>query len=508
MKKICLRLLCLCFVIIFGIPLSACMETIPEYSYTQTYLRYIEDGGDRLIYGEQADHTQTAHAEYLFDTSLSQDTKNRCVYYTEQLPSFIHPEKIQVCILSNNAYQGTYLDGRILYTHQQDFRSTEYAADVLLAVFGPYCNYGLAYGYANYIARELGRDHAQTTAFAAPAAEYCCDLNLLCFSTQYVSASDVTSAKRLAIGFVDEYIKENGAAALEELLAASGDPEKLDRFNTVLGSWYEQNGVIYAPTKILYRHGGESYEFIANNDYAVFYVRKDWVEKTTERYEVISPTFLHENYAEVKEYFESNTESMTKLRSLFGLDHYFDPVSVCYKNTPDGTWFGSTPRTITLDAMCHLLHEYIHSLTEPYLRENSLWVSEGLSQYFSYYYEYPLALEYLNYDMNNCKRQSNTEIIFIYKAWLGRDIDLSKDVNELNDVITYYFGYSSPDRSYYAAASFLNYIIANYGEQTAIQYYLSHNGTFTELDKSFSTLTSEWKEYIESKYSSFPRHNG
>lgn len=456
--------------------------------------------------GNKPTLSATDYADYLFDTSLSEDVKNRCIYYTEQVLSFISPEKIKVCVFAEDTYDSTYLSDGILYTHQQNFESVEYIADILLAIFGSYCNYGLAYGFSNHIAKELSREYSKADAFDVAKAEYCYDLNLLCFSSQYVSASDVALNKILAVSFVNEYIKNNGIRAFEKLFAASGDTRELEHFNKELSDWYEQNGVTYTPTDILYRHGGELYEFIANNKYAIFCVRKEWVELTTERYDVISPTFLHENYAEVKEYFESNTESMTKLRSLFNLDNYFDPVYIYYKNTPYGTWFGSTSRTITLDAMCNLLHEYIHSITDPYLRENSLWVSEGLSQYFSYYYEYPLALEYFNYDKNNCNRQANTEIIFIYKERLGRDIDLYKDVNALNDVITYYFDFSSPNQSYYAAASFLHYIVTTYGEQTAINYYLSHNGTFAELNKSFSELAAEWKEYIENEYKSFPKY--
>lgn len=510
MKKNRPVLLLLCLLILVSIPLAACSEKedIPEYSYNKTYLQFIEEDGNRLIYGKQADCTETEFADYCFDASLSEDDKNSCVYYTEQVLSLIDSERITVCVFDNETYDSTYLTEGMLYTNLRDFKSVEYAADVLLAVFGPYCNYGLAYGYANHLAKELGRSYTKASSFAASKSEYCYDLNLLCFSTQYVSASDIKSVKRLAISFVDEYINGHGTAAFEELFAASGNAEELDSFNSSLSDWYAQNGVEYTPTNILYRHGGELYEFIANNKYAVFCVRKEWVELTTERYDVISPTFLHEDYSEVKEYFEGNTGSMTKLRTLFALDNYFDPVTIYYKNTANGTWFGSTSRTITIDAMCNLLHEYIHSLTEPYLREDSLWVSEGLSQYFSYYYEYPLALEYLNYDMNNTPRQENTEIFFIYKEWLGRDIDLATDVNELNDVGCYYYDISSPNQSYRAAASFLHYMVTTYGEQTAIGYYLSHNGTFVELDKSFDELTADWKEYLDSKYSFFPKYTG
>lgn len=481
-------------------------DNIPEYSYTKTNLQFIENGGDRLIYGNQADFYETEHAKYLFDTSVPEKDKNKCIYYTEQVLSYTSTKRITVCIFNPNTYNYTYFEENTLYTHVQNFKSVEYTANLLLAEFGSYCNYGLAYGYANYISEKLGREYSEASDTNTISAENCYDLNLLCFSSKYVSQNDVSLSKELAIRFVNDYMAQNGAQAFEEIFASSGDTMTLENFNAALSHWYEQIGVTYTPTNILYRNGGELYEFIADNHYAIFYVRKGWTEKTTERYTVIDKDFLHKNYAEVKEYFESNTASMTNLRKLFDLDNYYDPVNIYYKNTANGTWFGSSTRTITIDAICHLLHEYIHSLTEPYLKENQLWVSEGLSQYFSYYYEYPLAIEYFNYDMNNCVRQANTEILYVFKERLGRDIDLSKDVNTLNDVITYFFDYSSPNASYYAAASFLNYIVTNYGEQAAINYYLSHGGSFAELDKSFDELTSDWINYIDNTYYDYPKY--
>ena len=68
-------------------------------------------------------------------------------------------------------------------------------------------------------------------------------------------------------------------------------------------------------------------------------------------------------------------------------------------NAPENSYYELVPHRVFLTHIESLMHEYIHSLTLAYAREE-MWVVEGVARYFSIRYDY-YSIDFLNADANS-----------------------------------------------------------------------------------------------------------
>ncbi len=101
---------------------------------------------------------------------------------------------------------------------------------MLLAGYGEWGNYGLAYGYADYLCQKAGLDNGEknpavqdTGSLLTVSAPELYDLNLLCFDEKFVTSEDVEASKNNARLLVADYLSSHSEAEFLELLSASGD---------------------------------------------------------------------------------------------------------------------------------------------------------------------------------------------------------------------------------------------------------------------------------------------
>jgi len=479
--------------------------TPPELTYTATTVSYGE------LFGEYSfikfmDRAETERAVYYFETTVGEDQRLACATATEQILSKLGAlaEKPSIAIFDPSTYDSVNIVENTLYAPVRTWKSMDYAMDVLLAACGQCGHYGLAYGYANRLSDRFGWAKSIKGSFAAPENQETCDLNLLCFDPAFVSEADVLTAQKLSCDFVNSYIKANGEEAFQALLLASDTAEGMEAVSAALGEYYQGKGLTYTPSTLRFGYGGEVVDYVVRSDLGTFHVGADWVDDVYEISPNIHKNFLHENYGEAKEFFTVNLQLMQSYQELFGLDGYNNKLSIAFPNhsLQRDSFYASGPHKITLLSAISLQHEYIHSLTMPRLEEMELWKVEGFAQCFEFYYYDPYRVPALNQDWNSDENMTRFKILKEYSEVMGRPLDLFVDTHMMSDLLTYYYHLKSPNSTYDSGASFVWFLINQYGMEDVVQHIY---GDKRPLPKSYKELVAEWNQYIEETYQEYSR---
>ena len=219
---------------------------------------------------------------------------------------------------------------------------------------------------------------------------------------------------------------------------------------------------------------------------------------------MVSEDFLHEDYGEVRQFFEYHVEQMRCCQEFFGFDSYNNDLSVFFKNhrvVSAPSQYFLHKHKIHLEFASAMMHEYIHSVMYGRFDDfgRSKWKTEGFAQYFSYKYN-----SYM-YDSYNDDWNSSSYIKWVqeYIDSIGRPIDCRTDFRDLDDLRVYVTGRTDPNSSYVSGASFIGYLADQYGEQAVIAYVCSDNDYNAEWDKSYDELVQDWRKYINDNYSQY-----
>lgn len=510
MRKIIITLTLLSL-IVFSMSIIACTDNV-AYTGNDTYtdnlglvykgdlIFYLEETSQLQIYGE---HTSYDGVNYAFEYTIPTEEREDCVKISSELLNRIgYKEPLSINVLETKKFgDNTYIADNVLYTYRQDFENVDYAAKIINAVYGKYCNYGLSYGYANYLLNDLGYENGQAAALAELDDKYLYDMNILCFSSAYASEEQVTQIQNFSTSLVNEYIKNYGENSFISLLSKTGDTADIIGASESLNAIYSACGIDYTSTPVLYTFGGKGNDFVAKSQFAEFYINDGWTDNATlSTYpgNFVDESFLHSDYNEVKTYFETITVDMGKFQEFFDMDEYNNDLTVIfYEGNTDGnvSFYKQSEHKIFLKTITSMMHEYIHSLTLKYAK-SELWAVEGFARRYSILYD-TCSIDSLNYEYNH-PDPTNPELGYIdlYRNYIGRDIDVSVDADILIDFLVQYNQLFDANQSYASGASFIQYLEKQYGVQTAINYACSKNGEYAVLDKSQEELEAEWIDFL------------
>lgn len=476
-----------------------------EYSFTQTNLRYSEMNS-QFSFSKDVLCTETAFARYCFEATVDKAQQSACIVATDKILALLEVEETRpdIYVFSENTFDGTNIIGNTLYTRAADWESVEYATDIILTVYGEGCHYGLAFGYADMLCEKLGWETYSGSSSAVPELADIMDLNLLCFDDRFASEADIAAARTLSCAFAEAFSKANGPDALCDLLSLSGTQAGMETLSSALEAFYSENGIEYSPATLRFAYGGVSYDYAVFTEFASFYVGTDWTDSNEAANPLVSENFLHENYAETKEFFERNILQMDSYQNLFALPDYDNDLVIALPNSKNGSqysYYRSDRHMIVLFNVDSLMHEYIHSLTKPDPTQEQ-WETEGFARFFSYYFDH-YSIAFLNVDYNNATESDATRYIYEYKASLDRPIDISCDFREIENIAVYSRGYTDPNASYVSGSSFVQFLVGLYGEASVVDYIY---GNGIELPMSYDDLVDEWNQYINDNYSGFSRY--
>ena len=526
-------------------------NTMQEFVWENQDYSGLEYNSSLYIYPDEYKlHSITTNMEtatvgnrtYGFEKAIPKEERKACIEATEIILARVgYDDALNIYVYTDELGGGSYYidqskkneSGNSFITYISDWKGADYVTGVLLSVYGKYGNYGVAYGYANYLCDSLlnvwenitddtddnrknivSDTQSNEANYGQPVfdAQYnCYDLNLLCFDDDFVTADEIVEAKAVSSAFVRDYIKNNGEDALKELLKKSGDVQLCHEFNTELGKWYNENGLVLSKplSEVLYSYGGYSYQYVVYNEYAVFYIDRKWKDTIYYMNPLVTENFLHEDYARTKEFYEINTEQMRQYRELFDIeDCVMDvpvvlsnkKISIAIKNKESEFAHGR----IYLRDISSLTHEYIHAICTP-TALGDFWAVEGWARPFDMRYNY-YGYDYLNIYWNGIEEDSKDFgyiIEFISKK--GSPIDMRTDYKDVDSLGIYYNSYYSPDYNYESGASFIYYLSDTYGEKKVIDYVCKNHDLTTVTDKTYSELVEDWKNYMENKYSEYSK---
>lgn len=488
MKKLMALLLCVVIVGCTGCK-NASVDPI-VYEYTAQKIDYA-DGS--FSSGYVLDFLQTSNAHYYFSTSVADPDRRSCIEATEQiLKEFSTLENAPtICVLE---IEDTYIEGNTLFLNPQDWISVDYATKVLLAASGQCSHYGLAYGYASLLCDRFGWGKSNAEAFAIAGDVEVYDLNYLCFDARFTSEADVSTAKSVSMDFVLDCMDKLGEESLQQLLLDSDTTVGMEHVASTLNTYYEANNQRIDVSTIRYGFGGVSNDYIVSTDRGIFYICKDWIDHSIDYNSEVSANFLHEAYSDIRNYFTINLKQMAQYQALFGLASYDDNLTVIFTNTRTSggaSEYRLNGHTIYLTSIMDLMHEYIHALTIPSaVRDLDNWEKEGFTTYFSVWYDF-YSRDFLNNDYNS------SSTLAPLREKLGRPLDVVTDNADVLNYVVFTKNWFDSNMNYWAGASFVGYLVNQYGLESVIQYIY---GTGEPLSKPITTLTKDWIEFLQITY--------
>lgn len=503
MKKNMVLIILLCSMLVFS---SCGSDSVPELTFTTEKVAFRESK-NVFIGSEDMELTSVDGVTYAFEQTISLEDRIACVVKTRSILKKVGLEKeIHLYLYTNDTYNNTYINDGAIYTSLQSWESPEYISYLLLGMFGEYCNYGAIYGYASFLCGQLDKSTMKKKEFVWEEEDSSAlDLNLLCFNENFVSQKEMEEIKKISALFVVDYIDLYGVDKFHELLINSGTVENVDLFNKELSNFYSANNIDYLPSNILYTFGGWAHDYIAKCQYATFFVGNGWYDENKELNPLTDENFLHQNYSDVKKFFEINSDQMGKYQSLFGLEPYNNNLAVYFSNSKSlsqTSFYHPKEHAIYLMNVDSLMHEYIHSITLEKNHSYSTWSVEGVARYFSYKYDY-YGIAMLNVDYN--RPSSGRELLYVreYKEKIGRDIDIEMDFTELENIAVYSRSYTDPNDGYVTGSSFVAYLVSQFGESEAINIIFSEQGIEQSL---YTELAENWVSYINTNYADYSKY--
>lgn len=452
---------------------------------------------------------KTNRGTYYISNSVEEAVADDCIEATDAVRKELGETGGSIALFAEGEYGGKLLEYGCLYTTQTNFESVEYIADLLLLQYGAYCNYGLAYGYANYIAGQLGWEHRAPQMFAALENAALYDCNLLCFLPAFSSEEEVERVKENSAFLAAEYIAANGADAFCKVLRNSGDPERQAETAAYFQSAYRDLGITYSYLPVLVSYGGENYAYTLHTEFADWYIDRDFRDATLEENPLLKEGFLLQDYTEAREFYSVNLEQMKRYQELFSLPAYNNSLKFILTNDYNGyadSFYHPEEHTAYIKTVASLMHEYIHSLTMPYIRQEP-WAYEGLARYFSYYYDV-YGLSYLNedYRKETAEETPANRYAIQFKEKVRREIDIAQDFRELENAQVYSYSSYDVNGSYLSASSFVQYLIVRFGQENAIWYLCAENGQYFDPGVTLDELLRDWQAYIEKNYSEYYKY--
>lgn len=487
MSRKLLLLLLFCFI------LTGCRANTSEnitYSYTSQIFDYA-DGS--LSFSRAMDYLNTPYADFYFSSGTIDSDRISCVESTLQILKELNLSNIQpsICILDIDS---PYISGNTLYTGIQEWHSIEFTTMVLLTVSGQCSHYGLSYGYASILCDRFGWSSCHMASFTPTDSIEIYDLNYLCFDNRFASDTNIAVVESNSKHFVITYIEEYGEDTFIQMLVNSDTSAGMNIVASALDSYYLSNGQFVETTKLRYGFGGISNDYIISSDFAIFYICKDWTDQSIQYHSGIPADFLHTQYGDIRDFFETNTCQMIQYQELFALDSYNNALAIIFTNSTvhgNVSMYYLNDHTIYLQSIMDLTHEYIHSLTIPSATHSlEEWEKEGFATFFSVLYD-QYSRDFLNNDYNS------SSLLAPLRTKLGRPLDVASDNDEILNYIAYCKSYTDPNTNYSAGASFVSFLVYKYGVENVVQHIYGNSDKFSE---SYASLVIDWRKHVNSMY--------
>lgn len=435
------KFLIILFIIIIFLLCSCTKETSISTNLTyQQYEGIVQEYGTYSIY----EYTKYEGVTYYFQAEeYDKSQRSTIIANVDKVLQILKltneqniPKEFSIYFGSALKTQGIY--GNVFYTTAYE-DTIENIIPLLQGIYREYANYGILYGYANFLLKELGIE-TKSICTKEEIANYLIqqddkmvsgilDLNLPFFEQIYADKKINDISKSIAVLFVEDMIQTYGMEEIHTMLTSSYslDTSFDNMFCNRINEWLEtelkmeydsknEAGEI-TPTACIheqvtntecdclfyrmkkpytyairfeknYAFDCENYPYILHTVSTKSYIHKDmqtlWYESETMQSEKF-------DYLKIMQYFqflETNIEIAKQYLSQW-LDIEDNRVTMqffmpnAYENIAKSQYhFGRHTASVVLLQLGY--HEYIHHLTSKYYPES--WLVEGLAVYMDIYY--------------------------------------------------------------------------------------------------------------------------
>jgi len=451
--------------------------------------------------------TEYGNVTYGFEEEINIDDRFNFIMETDKIVQRLGIEKqLNINVYTEETYNNSYIENGVLNTFYQTLPSLDHIINIIFATYGDFCNYGMVYGYANYIYDNIyGLEQSYPEPLISADNKYLA-LNYLCFHTDFASAEEIKINQEIANAFVLNYISKHGEESFVEILKNSGSIEKRDTANAALSEYYAEKGVNVKLTRNLYKDGGQANQYIVLSEYATFEIPENWVDGMNflvadnfgEDYDYpnLYDGFLNNDYTRTERFFDVNLEQMRQYEELFSLEPYRRNVLFTFQSSTCGqdNSMAHKGNVLIIKSLNSVISLYLFDVVR-YAGEYQEWKAEGFRHYYAYRYdEYGNAV--LEHDWLFGTDQGK---LFVQKT--ERPIDFKNDIYMIYNIRVYqrYIerGAIKPQDSVSHTISFIDYLVNSYDEQKVIEYFTVTNDLKTFTDKKFPELIEGWIDYLE-----------
>lgn len=390
---------------------------------------------------------------------------------------------------------------------------TNFGVKAILATFTQiypdFANYGVMYGFANYIAKDtgnysqgLGHTKEELIEFLTEYPDVM-ELGYPLFIPEYTTPLTTFVAEEYATVLMDYVVNEYGVEAVDEFLKS----EDSDFVGETYYKWVEEFNEFYGLPEYKPDH------YILFSRYGDEYLLK-WVTSNANWYlhEFHYDTFFYGLDFEFfkKEYFSTINlirqleNEMERVTSVLDLEDIEYPKINIYLVKSSHAGFYRDDKT-WLNTIFSLSHEYIHHLQSEFMDDTDEWLKESMAIYYSQEYEY--SSKYFGRLFNLKELQEPlAEALAGFRIIYGEKAVYNEDVYEFADVYVYVNnGYDSvleeyTNESYFQYISFTNYVINTYGEETYLEAVRDDKNEVQYFGKTWETILADWENYIRTKY--------
>lgn len=467
---------------------------------------FTEEYGTLYNYSVKGGWTSTVdNINYFFSGNL---TKEQIYNYINTTGKVV--EKIEKIVgVSNNTYDiyvcnvmyNSRVDNNSLYTSYLDFESIEYVTAIANLILGNEMNYGVLYGFSVDIARQI--EYEVPAGNITEAIELYdieptfFDLNYACFSPYYVEEDVIEQLKVIADAYYQFLVKQNKTDILNEY-SAEKQREYLNQFLAKYDKAPYDNSEL---DNVSVYSGGNALRFIWENPDAKYYFELDYTPNEIET-TVYGDEFINGDYQSLRKLmvgYEAQTNWLNKTFDQYGFESTQAKIVFTddyYMNKATNGIYLPKEEVIHVYALYVVEHEYIHHMLKDVCEG---WQEECLAYYLT---EYPNSLE-RSYNLQENKSSDEYEIEVLQNETYMRAEDLlehTMDWNSFEDLKYKYDFWTAANSTYHkltdlssgvaAKGSFAYFLVANFGEEKAIEALL--------YDTPEQTLGVSWKELRDS----------
>ena len=314
-------------------------------------------------------------------------------------------------------------DGIIYLKYSESYKSSTFLIFSLQKKFGVTANYGLLYGYSNYLMGSRSNIEIERLRNISGDERSIFDMTLPLFMNEYTKSEIIDLTKSVSKGFVEYIILKKGKDNITNLIKQSTDFD--NEFEKMLTNhqqeWLESINLdielCHLDIPIRYSNVSNFYPLKIETEWMEYYFQYQFLEKQEHIFAI-----RFTNFFELRDFLVVTENQMQQARDFIGGDYSVEKYGkphIYY--VPD--YADNSKKQKNADAT---LHEYVHFITSDSMYRNmhASYLVEGIANYIHYTYN-TVAVQFEkesleNYIPSPSGDSSQDQFVLGYKQYMKK----------------------------------------------------------------------------------------